>query len=330
MDFKEALNVLRAYIRNVTLINLKRDKTKIESTITALRRRLTGQATPPPKPLPIKVPRPKPIPIVIKEKKYPTLHRLTRAYKEQDKQYLKLKKDKKVLRRKLRRDYDKKFLEIFLSVADEKDLDEHTRIGNDTILWKKEVAQYAEMRALYKKDLKLYEQKQKTYYERRKSKIIHIQENALNNIDRDYRMKLLSSTNVYFVNKRISWELLPKGELGLRELTSFAEENGISQQKDFEIERLNFAYQLKPESVYAGRNQFDGYFVFLFPKTTKVLLENPFYGNAAFIFHTDWKILSKLSRTELTINYRGKVDRIIHSGPAYNWKQNIRQVLRLD
>ena len=61
--------------------------------------------------------------------------------------------------------------------------------------------------------------------------------------------------------------------------------------------------------------------LFLFPKTAKVLLENPFYGNAAFIFHSDWKILSKLSRTELTINGRGKVDRVIHSGPAFNWNK---------
>ena len=337
MDFKQALKVLRVYIRDMTPINLKRDRDKIESAIAALRKRLPKQATKPAKPPAVKKPRAKPNPIVIDEKKYPALHWFTKAYKEQDKKYLarkkighKINKDVAQLRRKLREDYNKKFLEIFLSVADEKDLDEHKRIGNETILWKKEVAQYAEMRALYKKDLKLYKQKQKTYDERRKSRIIHIQENALNNIDRDYRMKLLSSTNVHFVNKRISWELLPKGELGLRELTSFAKENGISQQKDFEIERLNFAYQLRPESVYAGRNQFDGYFVFLFPKTAKVLLENPFYGNAAFIFHSDWKILSKLSRTELTTNYRGKVDRIIHSGPAYNWKQNIRQVLRLD
>jgi len=335
MDFKEALKVLRVYIRDVTPLNLKRDRDKIESAIAALRKRLPGQATPPPKPLTAKVPRPKPNQFEIEEEKYPTLQSLTKAFEEQDKQYLARNNGKKItmhvarLRRKLHRNYNKEFLETFLSVADEKDMYKHTRIEIETILWKNEVAQYAEMRATIERELKLYKQKQKTYHERRKSRILHIQESALNNIERDCRMKLLSSTNVHFVNKKISWELLPKGELGLRELTNFVEENGISQQKDFEIERLNFAYQLKPESVYAGRNQFDGYFVFLFPKTAKVLLENPFYGNAAFIFHSNWKILSKLSRTDLTINYAGKVDRIIHSGPAHYWKQNIRQSLRL-
>ncbi|MFL2832127.1 MAG: hypothetical protein ACJ0BK_00735 [Coraliomargaritaceae bacterium] len=164
MDFKQALKVLRVYIRDMTPINLKRDRDKIESAIAALRKRLPKQATKPAKPPAVKKPRAKPNPIVIDEKKYPALHWFTKAYKEQDKKYLarkkighKINKDVAKLRRKLREDYNKKFLEIFLSVADEKDLNEHKRIGNETILWKKEVAQYAEMRALYKKDLKLYE-----------------------------------------------------------------------------------------------------------------------------------------------------------------------------
>ena len=39
MDLKEALKVLRIYIRNVTTPSLKRDRDKIESAIAALRKR---------------------------------------------------------------------------------------------------------------------------------------------------------------------------------------------------------------------------------------------------------------------------------------------------
>jgi precorrin isomerase len=60
-----------------------------------------------------------------------------------------------------------------------------------------------------------------------------------------------------------------------------------------------------------------------------VLLENPFYGNAAYIFNSDWTSLSKLSRTELTRSHRKIVERVSHASGSLDWKKRIKYKLEL-
>jgi hypothetical protein len=89
--------------------------------------------------------------------------------------------------------------------------------------------------------------------------------------------------------------------------------------------RLRYAYSLRPEQIFVGEDEFDGYFAFVFAHGTKVLLENPIEGNAAYIFGHDWRTLSKLPKLELLLHHPGHLIRVIHSP---RWKLHIKQALR--
>lgn len=337
MDFKHAISALRDRIKEATTTNLNREEDHIKRALVALRERLEERPNPPSVPMPIKEPHPKPVRAEIDKQRYPEIQRLTKIFEELDRKLAqrngaeRIPPKVKKLRKELRGKYDKEILEIFFEVADKKEIDEYLRLRDDMLQWEQEDAEYKRRLKAYKNAQKRYNLELEKSQQRGKHGKRSIRYNILNNIERDLRLKLSGATSGPRVSGRVSWELLPKGTLGfLSELNNFVQEHGIAQRKGFEAERLNFAYQLNPQLVYVGRNEFDSYFVFLFDETGKVLLENPFHGNAAFVFHTDWKALSKLSRTDLTLHYKGKVDRIIHSGPANSWKQSIRRSLKLN
>ena len=92
--------------------------------------------------------------------------------------------------------------------------------------------------------------------------------------------------------------------------------------------RLPHADSLGPIQKFVGEDEFEGYFVFLFDKTDRIIAENPIEGNAAQIFSEDWTYLSKLSKGELLEGYRHSVKRVFHR-EAGNWKWRIRRALAL-
>jgi hypothetical protein len=125
----------------------------------------------------------------------------------------------------------------------------------------------------------------------------------------------------------LPWVLLPpsKGEPQLQRL--------LAQVRDFAKRnptipidggRIPYANSLRPKQVYVGQEHFDGYFVFLFARSSKVLLENPIEGNAAYIIFRNWQHLSTLTKAELLA--RKDCRRIIHSG---EWKHAIKEALGL-
>ncbi len=125
---------------------------------------------------------------------------------------------------------------------------------------------------------------------------------------------------------RLPWRFLPASETG--------EERVLSALHDFhrrrpeirvDESRVRYAYSLKPEQIFVGEDEFDGYIAFVFARGVKVLLENPIEGNAAYIFGQDWRLLSKLSKSELLVHHREHLVRVIHSP---GWKSDIRQALR--
>src|SRR5690606_5908338 len=91
-------------------------------------------------------------------------------------------------------------------------------------------------------------------------------------------------------------------------------------------QRLSFAYDLKPNRIYYGTGEFDGYLAFQFDWTSSILLECPMEGNAAYIFRDEWRTLSRLSKTQLLQHYRGQVSRVIHQYGS-RWQQHIRMHL---
>lgn len=128
---------------------------------------------------------------------------------------------------------------------------------------------------------------------------------------------------------RVSWRLLPppeSGEAGLQKL--LIEIQAVAHGVRLDLLRLKFAYSLTPVRVYLGHGEFGGYLAFEFAGTDRVLLENPVEGNAAYIFSENWKVLSRLSKSELLNNHRSQVLRVLH-GVGVDWRRAIRRSLRL-
>jgi len=78
-----------------------------------------------------------------------------------------------------------------------------------------------------------------------------------------------------------------------------------------------------PEEGFGG---FDAYGVFTFEGTSKVLLECPIYGNAAYVVDADqgdWKNMTKRGMVE-----SGLADQIPHRGE--DWPAKITQALGIE
>ena len=125
--------------------------------------------------------------------------------------------------------------------------------------------------------------------------------------------------------KSMPWKFLPNSEL--------TERNVILQLREFQRRRrdlqvdetrLRDAFRLCPQEIYVGRDDFDGYFAFCFERERAVLLDHPVVGNAAYVFGSDWRILSRLSKRELLDSRRGRFIRVVHRG---DWRVQVRAAL---
>lgn len=117
----------------------------------------------------------------------------------------------------------------------------------------------------------------------------------------------------------VDWELLPPGS---NQMEHFI--NGIKGTVPYEKykiieDRYEFIKSLEPKEFIKGSNNFNKYFGAKF-NDHLVILENIDYGNAIYVFHEDWEVLSKLSRIELLKMNTDKITRIIHSK---DWKKRV-------
>lgn len=127
--------------------------------------------------------------------------------------------------------------------------------------------------------------------------------------------------------QQLSWKLLPPGELNLESLRQQLRASANRQNKDpgFDVSRLDFLLNLKPGSIYAGLDEFDGYLAFLFPQLDGAVLENPVEGNAVYVFSADWRQLSKFSKSELFQQAPHQFRRIVHSG---DWQSRLKAIIQ--
>ncbi len=115
--------------------------------------------------------------------------------------------------------------------------------------------------------------------------------------------------------RRLNWVVLPKGEYPwdvakehVKKLTSRLL-NGDREVVEYRIERIT---KNRPDFLAIGQGGFYGYFVFGFTKKELYVLESPSLGNATYIFKSNWKELSQLTKKEIltgSLHYR----RIIHN-----------------
>ena len=126
--------------------------------------------------------------------------------------------------------------------------------------------------------------------------------------------------------EKLSWKLLPPGQLTVGNLKQYLRNAAYRQSKGptFNVVRLEFLLNLSPVHVYAGLDEFDGYLAFMFPALRGALLENPIEGNAAYVFAENWRELSKLSKSELFEQARHQFRRIIHTG---DWQDRLKAIV---
>lgn len=124
--------------------------------------------------------------------------------------------------------------------------------------------------------------------------------------------------------RRVTWRILPPGELSIDTiLRHYDWLQQLNPHIRYERDRLTKAYSLNPKEVVLGSAEFEGYIVFTFAHTTRVLLECPVYGHAIYIIDSDWESLSKLTKQELLEHH--EATKFVHRG---DWFWRIEWELR--
>lgn len=123
--------------------------------------------------------------------------------------------------------------------------------------------------------------------------------------------------------RHVPWRILPPGELSLDAIFRYYDElQRLNPHIRYERDRLTKAYLLEPKEAVLGSAEFEGYIVFIFAHTRRVLLECPIYGHAIYVINSDWESLSKLTKQELLEHH--KATKIVHRG---DWFWRLEQEL---
>lgn len=130
---------------------------------------------------------------------------------------------------------------------------------------------------------------------------------------------------------RIHWQPLPRPEATPQRIRRhYRERLHLEGRLDkYDEERLTQATALPyvdwwvPTEGFGG---FDAYSIFTFDHTTKVLLECPIYGNAAYVINADMEVWREMKKQELIES--GLAENIPHQGE--HWPAKIRHALDLE
>lgn len=113
---------------------------------------------------------------------------------------------------------------------------------------------------------------------------------------------------------RVHWNILPQGKLTWEQIKKYAE--GIKSRGKAHDKDQKYRYQIlekyQADEIYAGLAGFQGYLVFVFKKLNMSIMENFQYGNATYVFNSDWKDVSKLSKAEI-LNHHLQKNRLPHN-----------------
>jgi len=120
----------------------------------------------------------------------------------------------------------------------------------------------------------------------------------------------------------VNWELLAPAGDGWSQIVAY--NDSLEQFKHVERDdnRLLYLHEETPDMRFVGRSGFDGYVGFIFHRSSYVLLESAFVGNALYALPSnEWRELSKLSKTELRA--RPDVIYVIHPDDKIKWIRNL-------
>jgi len=124
------------------------------------------------------------------------------------------------------------------------------------------------------------------------------------------------------VSTQLNWDIFPSNQDIAMTLKSHFGESISKRGGSIDFDRLYRIIEcFKPVRCFIGKNEFDGYLVFLLQQTNKVICDNPMIGNAIYILDGDWEKLSQQSKSELLGSHKNIIRRIIHKG---NWIDRLR------
>lgn len=93
----------------------------------------------------------------------------------------------------------------------------------------------------------------------------------------------------------------------------------------YDDSRLEFLYTFYPTKLYAGRDEFNRYYVLEFAHFHAAVFECPRVGNAVYLVElATWQLWARKSKSELWHDQSGSVRRILHQG---EWQPRLRKAL---
>ncbi len=130
--------------------------------------------------------------------------------------------------------------------------------------------------------------------------------------------------------EKLSFELLP-AEIWFSDLSmkKYFEDIGKREKgKGIEIdwERIEKIKSLNPVKCYVGTSGWQGYIVFEFDYTEKVILECPVFGSATYILSGDWRKMIGHSRKYLRTMFPDDYEKIVHKG---DWLLRIKNLITI-
>ena len=131
-------------------------------------------------------------------------------------------------------------------------------------------------------------------------------------------------------SKRLDWEILRPGKSGKSDIGKSIDriiDNNVPIAKRSMFKRnIESLRQKNPDVIAVGKNGFNGYIVFNYPKLKIAVLESLMPNNATYILNENWEEVSKLTKTQVLSNSLHK-DRIYH---YQNWEKQIEKHLIVD
>ena len=138
--------------------------------------------------------------------------------------------------------------------------------------------------------------------------------------------KDLSKINIP-ITKRLNWTILPEGEYPWEKVQPLVKpilDRAAKGNRPVLINRYSIISNYTPDFVAIGKAGFSGYLIFGFTIRNLYICESAFYGNATYIFESDWEELSRLTKAEI-LNQELQKGRIIH---REGWEKNIINLFR--
>ena len=129
--------------------------------------------------------------------------------------------------------------------------------------------------------------------------------------------------------ERVAFRLLPPGSWSIDDVIAHYRHEATNLpsnliRKDLQWRRLLDVKSLGAHRCWIGEHMWMGYCVFMFPFSSKAVLECPFEGNATYILSESWKQLAMHTKQDLRRLFPNRHRKVVHKG---DWLARVRSSL---